>query len=301
MGRDDGNGGLPRQLARAIRRDPHHLPEQVVLLAQSRLAEPSRAWAAGVLQDADADLGVVAEQLRTQTARFARTNGALSGTPFLIALVPAYVSVLWEQARMVMRIAALEGRDPREPAFAAELLCLRGLYETPEAAQAGLEQLGTGPPGEVKGVRDRVVAWYRLVYRILILAGLLAGGGAEEDTRGRVRRTVSLVFGGALYLLTWVVPLTFMMLMSYSCENDTRGLGDRAMAYYDIPKTQGSRAVRSRGARPGLRAVAFVVSLAIPFGIVVLAIAQPTARVAAIAGVAGLAFVLALSARAARR
>ena len=254
-----------------------------------------------MLQDADADLGVVAEQLRTRTARFARTNGALSGTPFLIALVPAYVSVLWEQARMVMRIAALKGRDPREPAFAAELLCLRGLYATPEAAEAGLEELGTGPPGEVTGVRRRVVAWYRLVYRILILAGLLAGSGGEEDTRGRVRRTVELVVGGGLYLLTWVVPLTFMMLMSYSCENDTRGLGDRAMAYYGIPKTQGSSAVRSRGARPGLRAVAFVLSLAVPFAIVAIAIALPTARVAAIAGVVGLAIVLALSARAARR
>jgi hypothetical protein len=55
------------------------------------------------------------------------------------------MSVLWEQARMVMRIAALNNRDPREPAFAAELLALRGLYDTPDAAQNGLAMVGRAP------------------------------------------------------------------------------------------------------------------------------------------------------------
>ncbi len=48
------------------------------------------------------------------TARAARIDGAVAGTPFLIALVPGYLAFLWQEGRMERRIAALYGHDPRE-------------------------------------------------------------------------------------------------------------------------------------------------------------------------------------------
>ena len=88
-------GRVPGQLWRAVRRDPLHFPEQLVLIAQGRLAARSLDWAATARRRRpEATVGELAEHMRTEAARFGRTNGALAGTPFLLALVPAYASVL---------------------------------------------------------------------------------------------------------------------------------------------------------------------------------------------------------------
>ena len=68
-------------------------------------------------------------------------QGAISGTPFLIALIPAYVAVLWKQARLLMRIAALHGRDPGTRQMAAEILALRRIYNSVDQARAAPDAL----------------------------------------------------------------------------------------------------------------------------------------------------------------
>ena len=52
------------------------------------------------------------EELRIQTAQGARVDGAISGTPSLIALVPGYLTYLYQEMRMTLRTAALYGLDP---------------------------------------------------------------------------------------------------------------------------------------------------------------------------------------------
>ena len=52
------------------------------------------------------------DRLGTQTARIARLQGMVAGTPFYLALVPGYMNYLWQEARMNLRLAALYGRDP---------------------------------------------------------------------------------------------------------------------------------------------------------------------------------------------
>ena len=59
-------------------------------------------------------------------------------TPFLIALVPGYLAYLREEGRMVLRTAALYGRDPRELETTAEVLALRGVHPTVDVARAAL-------------------------------------------------------------------------------------------------------------------------------------------------------------------
>ena len=48
----------------------------------------------------------------TQSAHVARIDGAISGTPFFIALVPGYLTYLQQEMRMTLRTAALYDRDP---------------------------------------------------------------------------------------------------------------------------------------------------------------------------------------------
>ena len=79
--------------------------------------------------------GVIAEELRIQTAQVARIDGAVSGTPFLIALVAGYLAYLRQEGVMERRLAALYGHDPGSTDTNADILVLRGVHPTAEAAR----------------------------------------------------------------------------------------------------------------------------------------------------------------------
>ena len=84
-----------RRLFRIAARDPEHLAERLTLYGAQRLAEPSKAWARRVqAEQPDATVAELTGELRRQSARVARIDGAVSGTPFLIAFVPGYVAYL---------------------------------------------------------------------------------------------------------------------------------------------------------------------------------------------------------------
>ena len=83
----------------------------------------------------------IAEELRTQSAHVARIDGAISGTPFFIALVPGYLTYLQQEMRMTLRTAALYGRDPRDLRTSAEMLALRGVHPDVETAEAALNSV----------------------------------------------------------------------------------------------------------------------------------------------------------------
>src|SRR5215208_4346727 len=75
-----------------------------------------------------------------QSAQVARIDGAVSGTPFFIALVPGYLAYLWQEGVMERRIAALYGSDPREAETCARTLVLRGVHPTIEAARQAVQE-----------------------------------------------------------------------------------------------------------------------------------------------------------------
>ena len=133
-----------RQLGRIAYRDPEHVAERLTLYSARNLGEPSLEWAQAAREARpDVPRAVIAEELRTQTAQVARIDGAVSGTPFLIALIPGYLSYLREEGRMVLRTAALYGRDPRELETSAEALVLRGAHPTVDVAREALETCAT--------------------------------------------------------------------------------------------------------------------------------------------------------------
>ena len=128
-----------RDLWRVVYRDPEHVAERLTLYMADRLGDPSREWAASVRSSRpDTPVAKIAEELRTQSAHVARIDGAISGTPFFIALVPGYLTYLQQEMRMTLRTAALYGRDPRDLRTSAEMLALRGVHPDVEAAEAAL-------------------------------------------------------------------------------------------------------------------------------------------------------------------
>ena len=103
----------PRQMVRVGWRDPEHICERLTLQAVHRLAEPSLEWAQTTrAAHPDGDLQESVDHLGTQSARIARLQGMVAGTPFYLALIPGYTNYLWQEARMTLRLAALYGRDP---------------------------------------------------------------------------------------------------------------------------------------------------------------------------------------------
>jgi hypothetical protein len=293
---------IPRELLRNLRRHPRDLPERLVVLAVGRQGEPAKAWAQKRLQDG-ATPREESDRLRRSTLVVSRVDGAISGTPFFVALVPAYVAFLWAQTRMVLRIAALHGRDPTDPRIAAELLALRGVYPSVDEAQAALDRIGKAPAE--RGRRDRVRTWAFMVRRILVLAAFTSGSNPDEHP-ARWRQAITLVAAAAIWIVTCLLPVTFMILMAWSCETSTRQLGGLALEFDSGEGVQERRRFQRphlppeahRGRRQFVRWLLLVLSIALPVALLVFSVAQrdalpDTGR--AVASLVGLSLVIVLA------
>src|SRR5204863_6758349 len=195
-----------RELARIVYRDPEHVSERLTLYSVDRLADGSLEWARSVrITRADTPRAEVAEELRIQTAQIARIDGAISGTPFLIALVPGYLTYLYQEMRMTLRTAALYGRDPRALKTASEMLALRGVHSNLEQAEAALIAVQNTPlpdrPTQCRSLRT----WVHSAYLLLVFGGFMSPSTAEPLKRpvlDRIRAVLSFLLAAAIWLLT---------------------------------------------------------------------------------------------------
>ena len=185
-------------LARIAYRDPEHVAKRLALYGSRNHGESSLAWAHAVREArADVPRAVIAEELRTQTARIARVDGAVSGTPFLIALVPGYLAYLAEEGRMVQRTAALYGHDPRGLETTAEVLALRGVHPSVDAARTALETVHNAPSPEKPTERRSVRTWIHSVYLVLIFGGFLSAPSDVRDESSHAWLKASVGFVSA--------------------------------------------------------------------------------------------------------
>ena len=307
-----------RRLAKIAYRDPEHVAERLTLFGSKHLSEPSREWAEQVRKERpDTPLPAIAEEVRIQTAQVARIDGAVSGTPFLIALVPGYLAYLWQEGRMEQRIAALYGHDPRELETGAQ---------TPGASRGAPDGRGRPggpaegerhrPAGEARPNGDPLRVWVRSIYMLLVFGGFLSGpSGKERDDDSHWRLRAALGFTGAtvIWMITWVLPLSFMIAMAWACESHARSLGSRTMRYYAGGSTDIEAAIaaaaeeedKGRTKRELLRGLLVVLSVAIPLAIVVYAnyIRQTTGITwqAALGAVVAVSLVIGVSVSASRR
>ena len=267
-----------RELVRIAYRDPEHISERLTLHATQNLAQASREWAETARREQpDASTLKLAHDLREQSAQIARIDGAVAGTPFFIALVPGYISYLWQEARMGLRMAALYGRDPGTLRTAAEMLALRGVHPTVEEAEEAIRAVSGKPPPVT--ARRSLRTWVHSGYLVLVFGGFLAPSGDDErpsGTRARLRAAGGLALGGAIWALTWIVPVSFMIAMSWGCESHSRTLGLRTLALYDGEAATTKEAIaeargrhdRGHARRQGVRAAALAVSVGIPIAFV---------------------------------
>jgi hypothetical protein len=269
---------VPAALVRLAKRDPHHIPERLTIYTVGRQADAARAWAQRARDAApESSPAVLADGPRRRTITTARIDGAVAGTPFFIALVPAYIAFLQQEMRLHLRVAALYGHDPADPRVAADFLVLRGVHDDPEQALAELEKVRATPLPPV-GERTPLRSWYQAVIRVLILAGFMSPPEPQagpSSGREKAMRVVRAVVGTLIWALTWVVPVTFMIVMSWACESDARRFGRRVTGHYadqdeDIA-TAIATADRGAGGSRALsvaRAALVVLSLALPLALI---------------------------------
>jgi hypothetical protein len=268
-----------RELVRIAYRDPEHVSERLTLYAAGRLGDPSREWAISARSSrADSHPAEIADELRTHSARVARIDGAIAGTPFFIALVPGYFTYLVQEMRMTLRTAALYGHDPTNLRTSAEMLALRGVHPDVAAAEAALVAVrGRGTPHRPEKRRS-LRTWVHSVYLLLVFGGFMSPSAADEDkgTLGKVKAVFSVLVGFGIWLTTWVFPVTFMIAMAWGCETHARQLGRRTLLYYDGDATSVLDAIRVAGQqqdqghdkRAIARAVALFLSIAIPIAFI---------------------------------
>jgi hypothetical protein len=267
-----------KELVRIAYRDPRHIPERLTLHATHNLAEPSREWAENALRERPDDTPAeIADDLRDQSVKIARVDGAVAGTPFFIALVPGYISYLWQEARMGMRTAALFGRDPGSMRVAAELLALRGVHPTVEQAEAALLEVADKPPPVAS--RRPLRTWYDSVRFALIFGGFLSppsGEGRPSGARAWLREAAGALLGFAIWATTWIVPVTFMIALAWGCETHCRQLGVRTLAFYGGDSATSAEAIdaahehndEERTKRQVVRSIVLTLSVALPIGFV---------------------------------
>jgi len=293
MGRGRRIVNEQRDLMRDLARDPLHLPEILILHAQAKLSPGAVSWAAGAARDPSAAMRTA----RREACTAARIDGAISGTPFLIALVPAYIAALWEQARLALRTAALSGRDPAAIDTAAELLVVRGVH--PDVATA-MRELDAARAGErlaaPSGLAGRTKAGYRLVVQVLMFSAFI--NPREGEAPSKLRRVIGFSFAAALWIFTVIVPLAFMALMAWSCESATKRMSELTASAWlpDLPPPP-KETIFERAARIAGVAVLGV----LPLTIVALGVTKPDDWPVALAAFVGLAEAFMLAALISRR
>ncbi len=244
-----------------------------------RFGEPSLEWAQRVREERPGvPRAVIAEELRTRSARAAAVEGGISGTPFLIALVPGYVAYLRQEARMLLRTAALYGRDPRVLETTAEMLALRGVHPTVDAARSALLAVQDVPLPEKPTTRRPLSTWVRSVNELLIFGGFLSAPSdqSKEASHPRLKTALGFLFGLTIWIITWVLPLSFMIAMAWGCDTSARALGRRALIFYDSEPDTAKAAIAAAKQRkdPGhnkrqiVHATLLILSIAIPIGFI---------------------------------
>jgi hypothetical protein len=260
-----------RDLARIVYRDPDHVSERLTLTFVDRAGESSRDWAQSVLADDPAGASSIAAELCRRSAQISRVDGAIAGTPFLIALVPGYLGHLWQEGVLVLRLAALYGHDPRAMQTAAESLVLRGVHPDVEAARTALDKARASPMPDRPQERRPLRHWVRSVRMLGVFGGFMSAPEDGDKPAGfaRLRVLAGLLFAAMIWAVTWIFPVTFMLAMSWGCESHARTLGRRATGYY-AGDTQAAveRDSEEHGRRRLLRSIGLILSFAVPIAFV---------------------------------
>lgn len=293
---------FPRDLIRIAYRDPEHICERMALFASGRLSDSCREWVLKARESHPVgDAREIAEDLGSQSARIAWIEGAVAGTPFYLALIPGYMNYLWQEIRMTLRLGALYGRDPGTLRTTAEVLALRGVYPSIDAAQAGLLGIESSKLPAKPERRRPLRLWVESVRRLLVFGGFLSSP-RETPRQGAltwIRDAAAVLLGAGLWVVTWIFPLTFMLAMAWGCHSHSRRLFRTALGHYaggDVSRAgvrERARALSPSTKRELAHGTALTVSILAPIGF--LAYATYVRNHVGINAISGLGLLVALS------
>jgi hypothetical protein len=216
---------------------------------------------------------------------------------------------------MLLRTAAVYDHDPRELQTAAEMRALRGVHPTVDAARAALLSVRDTPLPEKPATRRPWRTWVGSVYELLIFGGFLSAPSdkRKEGSHAGVKTAIGVVFALAVWVITWVFPLSFMIAMAWGCDSDARDLGRRALIFYDeeADSAQAMIAAAKRQREAGrtkrqiLRTMLLVLSVAIPIAFIAFVDQQRQSTgitpLTAVGGLVALSLVIATTIVATRR
>lgn len=203
---------LPPGLVAELRRDPTYALETLALAAVEVHGPAAEQWIRerGPLRYSPDQLAKSATKRFTNVARL---EGAALGFGGIFTAAPDTAALIWILTREVLFVAASYGMDPTDKARAAEMLVIFEVYDTVEAAQAGLDRQG-----------ERLAM---ALARTQIATRLQ---GSERSFTDRLVRYASKRaakrYGGRL------IPGLGAILGSIDNAASARRIGDRAVAYY---------------------------------------------------------------------
>ena len=83
------------------------------------------------------------------------------------------------------------------------------------------------------------------------------------------------VVAATIWVLTWVVPITFMIVMSWACESDARRFGERVLTHYGdegmdiaVAMARATGSPAATGAVSIARGALVVLSVALPLALI---------------------------------
>lgn len=205
---------LPPGLVAELRRDPTYALETLALAAVEVHGVPAKEWvrSRGPMRYSPEQLAKSATKRHANTARI---EGAALGLGGIFTAAPDSLAMVWILTREVLFVAAAFGHDPTDKKRAAEMLVIFDIYDTIEAAQAGLDHQG-----------ERLAM---ALARNQLNLRLQPGEGSPSFSSRLVRYTSKRFakrYGGRL------IPGLGAILGSIDNAASARRIGERATIYY---------------------------------------------------------------------
>ncbi|GJF33067.1 hypothetical protein KNE206_57670 [Kitasatospora sp. NE20-6] len=252
----------PIDLLARIRRDPRHMPERAALFAVDRIgAESSERLAR--LRRTGKPRREVLETVVAHGVRTAVVDGAFVGGPFMALVPTAFCAALLAQGRMVMEIGELSGRPATDPARAADLLLLQGVYPTVEEARSALDALPPDdgpPPGRRMSLRE----WVRVVVRMAYVLGVVTPSAPEPAPGPRPGRYLRWVAIALLVAVGILLPFVWVPVLGFAYRSATLRLAERAITHFGASPGDEDAEDAPDGGRPRrgrIRPLALLVAL----------------------------------------
>lgn len=148
---------VPDNLMAAMLADPVHAPERLALEAVRLCGPQAVRWADQTRRARpDATIAQLSMEVREKFTRLSQVSGAATGALGLPGAVADMVMVSWNQARMIVYLAALHHLDPTDEERAAEILYFTGVHKAINYAENAIAVARRQAPAKtVFGDRSR--------------------------------------------------------------------------------------------------------------------------------------------------